>query len=85
MTTRNRLSDEFRWKIVGRLEAGQSQAEMARWLQVSSKVVSRLWQMFQTTVTIARTTGQGCPRITTPSEDHYVTLNGQHHRDMTAR
>ena len=84
MTTRNRLNDELRWRAIGRLEVVQSQAEVVRWLQVSSMVVSRLWQQFQTTGTITRRTGQGLPRITTPSEDRYVALNARRHRDLTA-
>ena len=52
MTTQNCLSDEFRWRAVGKLEPAQSQVEVARWLQVLCMVVSRSWQQFQTTGTI---------------------------------
>ncbi|GFV52109.1 hypothetical protein TNCV_1093261 [Trichonephila clavipes] len=44
------LDDSLRWRAVGRLEAGQSQAKEARWLQV----VSRLWNQFQTSGTVTR-------------------------------
>ncbi|GFX28971.1 hypothetical protein TNCV_3030141 [Trichonephila clavipes] len=37
MTHRNRLDDFLRWRDVDKLEAGQSQAEVARWLQVARK------------------------------------------------
>ncbi|GFV21417.1 transposable element Tcb2 transposase [Trichonephila clavipes] len=37
MTFHNGLDDSLRWKAAGRLEAGQSQAEVSRWLQVSRK------------------------------------------------
>ncbi|GFV32110.1 hypothetical protein TNCV_1673991 [Trichonephila clavipes] len=35
MTSHNRLDDSLRWSAIGRLEAGQSQAEVARWVQVA--------------------------------------------------
>ncbi|GFU78896.1 hypothetical protein TNCV_307371 [Trichonephila clavipes] len=37
MTSHNRLDNSLRWRAVGRLEAGQSQAEETRWLQVAPK------------------------------------------------
>ncbi|GFU10128.1 hypothetical protein TNCV_3449221 [Trichonephila clavipes] len=37
MTSHNRLDDSLRWRDVDRLEAGQSQAEVARWLQMAQK------------------------------------------------
>ncbi|GFY04154.1 hypothetical protein TNCV_1199321 [Trichonephila clavipes] len=37
MTSNNRLDDSLRCRFIGRLEAGQSQAEVVRWLQVSRK------------------------------------------------
>ncbi|GFW32487.1 hypothetical protein TNCV_676461 [Trichonephila clavipes] len=38
MTYHNSLDHSLRWRAVGRLEAGQSQAEVARWLQVALKL-----------------------------------------------
>ncbi|GFW61938.1 hypothetical protein TNCV_4669631 [Trichonephila clavipes] len=35
MTYHNHLEDSFRWGAVVRLEAGQSQTEVARWLQMA--------------------------------------------------
>ncbi|GBL75839.1 hypothetical protein AVEN_155113-1 [Araneus ventricosus] len=49
MTSRHHLSEELRWRAIGRLEAGQSRTEVARWLNVSPSVVHRLWQQFLTT------------------------------------
>ncbi|GFV45810.1 hypothetical protein TNCV_2321701 [Trichonephila clavipes] len=37
MTSHNRLDDSLRWRTVGKLEAGQSQAKVVRWLQVARK------------------------------------------------
>ncbi|GFV32206.1 hypothetical protein TNCV_1674941 [Trichonephila clavipes] len=42
--TRHRLDDVTRWWIVGRREAGQSQATCCRDLKVSRSVVSILWK-----------------------------------------
>ncbi|GFS99594.1 hypothetical protein TNCV_167221 [Trichonephila clavipes] len=36
-TSHNRLGDSLGWRAVRRLEGGQSQAEVARWLQVTQK------------------------------------------------
>ena len=35
MTSRHHLTEELRWRAIGRLEAGQSQTEVARWLNVT--------------------------------------------------
>ncbi|GFW58573.1 hypothetical protein TNCV_718731 [Trichonephila clavipes] len=53
MTSHDRLEEFLRWRAVGRLEEGRSQAEIAvrvRGLQV----VSHLWNPFQTRYTITR-------------------------------
>ncbi|GBM71031.1 hypothetical protein AVEN_272377-1 [Araneus ventricosus] len=58
MTSRHHLPEELRWRAIGRLEAGQSQAEVARWLNVSPSVVHRLWQQFLITDSASRRFGQ---------------------------
>ncbi len=47
MSEHHRLEEGMRWRIVGRLEAGQSQAQVARELSVTSSVVLNLWSQFQ--------------------------------------
>ncbi|GFV97173.1 hypothetical protein TNCV_3527581 [Trichonephila clavipes] len=71
------LNDKLRCTAVSGLEVGQLRAEVTRRLQVSSMVVFRLWQQFQTPVTIVRKTVQGLIRMTTPMEDLYVALKTQ--------
>ncbi|UYV85161.1 CD109 [Cordylochernes scorpioides] len=73
-----------KWQAIGRMEAGQSQAEVARWLGVTRNVVSRLWKKFQTTANFARTPGQGRPRVTTLNQDRYLSLLVRRNRRMTA-
>ncbi|UYV64209.1 hypothetical protein LAZ67_2007040 [Cordylochernes scorpioides] len=65
------------------MEAGQSQAEVARWLGVTRNV-SRLWKKFQTTANVARTPGQGRPKVTTLNQDRYLSLLVRRNRRMTA-
>lgn len=84
MTTHERLSDELRWRAIGRIEAGQSQAEVSKWLKTSKKVVSNLWKQFQETGTIVRKAGQGRKRCTKPEDDRYLVLTAKRHRGMTA-
>ncbi len=42
MSEHHRLEEGMRWRIVGRLEAGQSQVQVARELSVTPSVVSNL-------------------------------------------
>ncbi len=42
MSEHRRLEEGMRWKIVGGIEAGQSQAQVARELKVTPSVVSNL-------------------------------------------
>ncbi|UYV64060.1 hypothetical protein LAZ67_2006425 [Cordylochernes scorpioides] len=73
-----------KWQAIGRMEAGQSQAEIARWLGVTRNVVSRLWKKCLTTANVARTPGQGRPRVTTLNQDRYLSLLVRRNRRMIA-
>jgi transposase len=75
MSSRNHLTEEFRWRAIGRLEAGQSQAEVARWLNVSRSVVPRLWNQFQQSQTASRRYSPGRPRITSARDDRYLRIS----------
>ncbi|UYV71152.1 Transposase [Cordylochernes scorpioides] len=79
------LEDSLKWRDIGRIAAGQSQAEVARWLETSRKVVLNLWKQFQQTGDISRREGQGRPRITTSSEERYLKLTAKRNKTMTAR
>ncbi|GBM60679.1 hypothetical protein AVEN_62629-1 [Araneus ventricosus] len=52
MSDHQRLDDEMRWRIVGRLEAGQSQIQICREFNLTPNVVCNLWKQFQNTGSI---------------------------------
>ena len=54
MFRRNRLPDSLRWRVVGWIEIGLSQADAARRLNVSRSEIQRLWNQFQTTESASR-------------------------------
>ncbi|GFV16877.1 paired domain-containing protein [Trichonephila clavipes] len=47
MSQRRRLPNSLRWRAVGWMEMGLSQADVARRLNVSRSVVQRLWDQYQ--------------------------------------
>ncbi|UYV77413.1 hypothetical protein LAZ67_15000933, partial [Cordylochernes scorpioides] len=67
-----------------RMEAGQSQVEVAKWLNVNKSVVSKIWKQFIETGTIKRKEGSGRKRKTATSEDRYLVVTAKRHREMTA-
>ncbi|GFT70767.1 transposable element Tcb2 transposase [Trichonephila clavipes] len=77
------------WRVVGRLEGGQTQAEVAQTMGVSQIVISRIWNRFLETGSAGRRRGQGYRRATTPNEDRLyarqpivcVRLTSSHRRD----
>ncbi|GFX04756.1 transposable element Tcb1 transposase [Trichonephila clavipes] len=46
MSQRSHLTDSEAWRVVGRLEGGQTQAEVAQAIGVSQSVISRIWNRF---------------------------------------
>ncbi|GFV72288.1 hypothetical protein TNCV_637501 [Trichonephila clavipes] len=40
------LTDSEAWRVVGRLEGGQTQAEVDQAIGVSQSVISRIWNRF---------------------------------------
>ncbi|GFS55324.1 transposable element Tcb2 transposase [Trichonephila clavipes] len=81
MSQRSHLTDSEAWGIVGRLEGGQTQAEVAQAIGVSQSVISRIWNRFLETGSAGRRPGQGRRRATTPNEDRYLVLTA---RNMNA-
>ncbi|KFM64270.1 hypothetical protein X975_14615, partial [Stegodyphus mimosarum] len=65
MSSQERMNDRIRWRIAGRFEVAQSQAQVATKLNVTSSVVCSLWKQFQETGSISRRPGQSGPRSTT--------------------
>ncbi|GBN69148.1 hypothetical protein AVEN_128501-1 [Araneus ventricosus] len=58
MSNHQRLDDGMRWRIVWRLEAGQSQVQICREFNLTPSVVCNLWKQFQDTGSIERKPGQ---------------------------
>ncbi|GFX62420.1 HTH_Tnp_Tc3_2 domain-containing protein [Trichonephila clavipes] len=84
MSQRSHLPDSEAWRVVGRLEGGQTQAEVAQAIGVSQSVISRTWNRFLETESAGRRPGQGRRRTTTPNEDRYLVLTARRHRNMNA-
>ncbi|GFU72207.1 transposable element Tcb2 transposase [Trichonephila clavipes] len=81
---RSHVTDSEAWRVVGRLEGGQTQAEVAQAIGVSQSVISRIWNRFLETGSAGRRPGQGRRRATTPNEDRYLVLTARRHRNMNA-
>ncbi|UYV74198.1 hypothetical protein LAZ67_11002402 [Cordylochernes scorpioides] len=84
MSLRNILADDLKWRSVGRMEAGQSQVEVAKWLNVNKSVVRKIWKQFIERGTIKRKEGFGRKRKIATSEDRYLVVTAKRHREMTA-
>lgn len=83
MSRRSRLPDSLRWRAVGWMEMGLSQADAARRLNVSRSVVKRLWDQFQSEDSVSRRHVSGRPRVTTPAGDRYLALSARRRRNTT--
>ncbi|GFY22258.1 transposable element Tcb2 transposase [Trichonephila clavipes] len=84
MSQRSHLTNSEAWRIFGRLEGGQTQAEVAQAIGVSQSVISRIWNRFLETGSAGRRPGQSRRRVTTPNEDRYLVLTARRHRNMNA-
>ncbi|GFV58355.1 transposable element Tcb2 transposase [Trichonephila clavipes] len=76
MSQRSHLTDSEAWRVVGRLEGGQTQAEVAQAVGLSQSVISRIWNRFWETESAGRRPGQVRRRATTPNEDRFFSVNG---------
>ncbi|GFX33698.1 transposable element Tcb2 transposase [Trichonephila clavipes] len=72
------------WRVVGRLEGSQTQAEVAQAIGVSQNVISRIWNRFLETGSAGRRPEEHRTRTTTPNEDRYLVLMTRRHRNMNA-
>ncbi|GFU30507.1 uncharacterized protein TNCV_1687571 [Trichonephila clavipes] len=77
MSQRRRLPNSLRWRAVGWMEMGLSQAHVARRLNVSRSVVQRLWDQYQSEDSVSRRPVPGRPRATTPAEDRFLALSAR--------
>ncbi|GFU05586.1 transposable element Tcb2 transposase [Trichonephila clavipes] len=84
MSQRSHLTDSEAWRVVGRLEGGQTQAEVAQAIGVSQSVISRIWNRFLETGSAGRRPGQRRRRATAHNEDRYLMLTARRHRNMNA-
>ena len=69
---------------LGRLQAEQSQAEVAQHLNVNQSTISRLWTRFQQTGSTADRPRAGRPRATTPAQDCFLRLRHLRNRFLPA-
>ncbi|GFW03758.1 transposable element Tcb2 transposase [Trichonephila clavipes] len=84
MSQRSHVTDSKAWRVVGRLEGDQTQAEVAQAIGLSQSVISRICNRFLETESAGRRQGQGRRRSTTPNEDRYLVLTARRHRNMNA-
>ncbi|GFU77020.1 hypothetical protein TNCV_4521761 [Trichonephila clavipes] len=66
MSQRSHLTDSEAWRVVGRLEGGQTQAEIAQAIGESQSVISRIWNSFLETGSAGRRPGQNRRRQQRP-------------------
>ncbi|GFV95739.1 hypothetical protein TNCV_1727891 [Trichonephila clavipes] len=77
MSQRCHVTDSETWRVVGRLEGGQTQAEVAQAIRVSQSVISRIWNRFLETESAGRRPGQRRRGATAPNEDRYLVLTAR--------
>ncbi|GFV04434.1 hypothetical protein TNCV_920541 [Trichonephila clavipes] len=82
MSQRSHLTVSEAWRVVGRLEGSQTQAEVSQPTGVSQSLISRIRNRFLETESAGRRPGQGRRRATTPNEGCYLVLTARRHRNM---
>ncbi|GFV36550.1 transposable element Tcb1 transposase [Trichonephila clavipes] len=84
MSSRHKIDDFMRGRIIGKIEEGRKITDVAREFDIAHSVVSRLWKSFKTTRMCSRRHGGGRVRSTTPAEDRYIVLSAKKNRRTTA-
>ena len=74
-----------RENAIGRLQAGQRQADVAHALNVSQSTISRLWNRFRQSGSTADAPRLGRPRVTTPAQDRFIRLRHLRNRFLSAQ
>ncbi|GFV72144.1 transposable element Tc3 transposase [Trichonephila clavipes] len=85
MSQRRRLPNSLRWRAVGWMEMGLSQADVARRLNVSRSVVQRLWDQYLSEDSVSRRPVPGRPRATTPAEDRFQLFRQEGEEPLLCR
>ena len=83
MSQQRDLPEYMAWRIIGRLESGQTQRSVADAVGVARSVVARL-NRFQQAGNVSRRPGQGRPRATTATDDRYIQLTARRNRTDNA-
>ncbi|GFX23905.1 hypothetical protein TNCV_2730101 [Trichonephila clavipes] len=65
MSQKSHLTDSEAWRVVGWLEGGQTQAEVAQAIGMSQSVISRIWNRFW--------------KLEVQAEDQDKVVDGQQH------
>ncbi|GFW37359.1 uncharacterized protein TNCV_859661 [Trichonephila clavipes] len=84
MSQQRDLPESMAWRVIGRLESGQTQHSVADAVGVARSVVARLWNRFQETGNVRRRPGAGRPRSTTSTDDRYIQLTARRKRTENA-
>ncbi|GFU46528.1 transposable element Tcb2 transposase [Trichonephila clavipes] len=85
MSQRSHLTNSEAWRVVGRLEGGQTQAEVAQAIGVSQSGISRIWNRFLETGSAGRRPGQGRRRATGTTVSTQTVRNRLHGVGLHAR
>ncbi|GFX86341.1 HTH_Tnp_Tc3_2 domain-containing protein [Trichonephila clavipes] len=80
MSQQRDLPESMAWRVIGRLESGQTQRSVADAVGVARSVAARLWNRFQETGNVRRRPGAGRPRATTSTDDRYIQLTARRNR-----
>ncbi|GFV01351.1 uncharacterized protein TNCV_2125771 [Trichonephila clavipes] len=84
MSQQRDLPESMAWRVIGRLESGQTQHGVADAVGVARSVVARLWNRLQETGNVRRRPGAGWPRATTSTDDRYIQLTARRNRTENA-
>ncbi|GFT60394.1 transposable element Tcb2 transposase [Trichonephila clavipes] len=84
MSQQRDLPESMAWRVIGRLESGQTQRGVADAVGVARSVVARLWNRLQETGNVRRRPGAGRPRATTSTDDRYIQLTARRNRTENA-
>ncbi|GFW43885.1 transposable element Tcb1 transposase [Trichonephila clavipes] len=84
MSQQRDLPESIAWRVIGRLESGQTQRSVADAVGVARSVVARLWNRFQETGNVRRRPVAGWPRATTSTDNRYIQLTARRNRTENA-